>query len=199
MVRKLYIKEDLDSDMVSLKKSIKSDIRKVASVDPDVSTYEDLKHIDLNNRYLLVVIDRCERKGLDVDDCIDYVIQYAQTWLKRIDDEYKETDDYNKKVDALISIIDRFLNTNYTVIDKVENQKNIIWTVKAPEGADHDDCISFVDSVVSAVNGRYYGTGRGGSWSMWDILSNGVEFKAGWKDHSDDWEVKIGYRTGNFF
>lgn len=193
---KLHIKEDLNSNL-EFQKTIRRDVRKIAAVDPETTTYEDLKQLDLVP-YFLHAIAHCEKKGLPIEDCVDYVIEQSRQWLDWIQGEYNKKAEYDKKVDSLIPVLNSFLKSNYVILDYDKNDEGAKWTIKAPAHATQDDCVDFVDSVVNAIDGKYYITARGGSWSRWDILANGVQLKAGWKAHTKNWEVEMDYRYSNF-
>ena len=63
--------------------------------------------------------------------------------------------------------------------DIVQADEEMIIVVE-PEGSTREDLIEFVDSIKGIIGGRYYGTGRGGSWTAWNLMSpDGVEFQAG--------------------
>lgn len=193
---KLHINEGLDSNL-EFQKTIKRDVRKIAAVDPETTTYEDLKQLDLSVPYFSKAIAHCEEKGLSIEDCIDYVIEQSRQWLDWVQSEYNQKAEYDKKVDSLIPVLNSFLKSNYVILDYDKNDEGAKWTIEAPTNATHDDCIEFADSIVDAVNGKYYMTTRGGSWSNWHILANGVELKAGWKLHTKNWEVELNYRYSN--
>lgn len=197
-VKKLKIRESLNGFEKRIR-DIKTDIRKIAAVDPDTTTYEDLKQLNFTVLNIQRDIEKSEKKGLSIEDCIDNIIDATMHGLKFLKDRNNEKVEYDKKVDALIPIIDTFLKDNYTVINVDKTGEGVFWTIEPPKRSNHDDCIAFVDSVVDAVNGKYYMTGRGSCWSSWHILSNGVELIAGWKSHTNNWEVEIDYLYHDYF
>ena len=173
-------------------KQVKAYIRKIASLDPNVTTYEDLMSLDWSGmRMIEDEIRRCESKGLSVEDCIDSVIEDLRYWVKWMNDEMKKSSEYKDKIDRVYSVLDTFLQSNYKVQNKIDSSEGYFWTIIPPKNADHDDCIAFVDSVVDAVNGHYNTTGRGGSWSRWNIIcDDGVRLSAGWLGRTY-WSVQL--------
>jgi hypothetical protein len=88
--------------------------------------------------------------------------------------------------------LDVFLQNNYNVLNTTSSSDGYSWTIIPPKNSNHDDCIAFVDSIVDAVDGRYYTTGRGWSWSRWWLIcDDGVRIEAGWSDRKDYWVVNL--------
>ena len=194
---KLHIRENLNNN-IELQKDIKKSIRTLAALDTDVTTYEQLEQLNSIIPAFLSYVKRFKNKGLPIEDCIDYIIQEAYGWLKLVQKEYNEKLEYDKKVDLLSTTLNKFLQSNYTILDYDKNDEGCYWTIEAPTNATHEDCIDFVDRIVDATSGRYSGTGRGGSWSQWWIVADGVRLEAGWEDHSINWEVRIPYKSSTF-
>jgi hypothetical protein len=194
---KLHIRENLNNN-IELQKDIKKSIRTLAALDTDVTTYEELEQLNSMLPAFLSSVKRFKNKGLPIEDCIDYIIQEAYEWLKLVQKEYNEKLEYDKKVDLLSTTLNKFLQSNYIVLDYDKNTEGCCWTIEAPTNATHEDCIDFVDSIVATTYGKYSGTGRGGSWSKWWIVADGVRLEAGWKDHSNNWEVTIPYKFTTF-
>ena len=183
---KKYIKSS--TDHAGLYNAIKLDRRKVASLDPDTTTYEDLKQIDWNSsRLISVMIEHDEDAGMSVDDCIEDLIDTFQERIADCKNEMDKERDYNVRAEQLRDSLSAFLDDAYNVIDETESS----WIIEPPAGATHQDCIAFVDDVKDEIDGRYHGTGRGGSWTVWDLLSaDNVRVKAGWT-RDDMWYVEI--------
>ncbi len=135
------------------------------------------------------IVERYVEKGMSEEDAIEKMqTQIMRTWNKWKEDVVKFRADadnayatFNKVKDAL---------TQYELIEA--NEDACILKYRPIDGATHKDCVEFVDAVVAAVKGRYNFTGRGGSWTRWDILtSEGVALKAGWDSDGDIWSVSF--------
>lgn len=183
---KKYIKAT--TDYAGLYQALRADRRKVASLDPDTTTYEDLAAIEWDSsRTTSWIIDSDREKGMSVEDCIEDLIDTFQERLAFCKNEMDKERDYNARAEQLRDILSTFLDEEYNVIDETESS----WIIEPPAGATHQDCIAFVDSIKDTIDGRYHGTGRGGSWTVWDLLSaDNVRVKAGWT-RDDMWYVEI--------
>lgn len=183
---KRYIK--CTTDYNGMYNAYRADRRKLASLDPVSTTYEDLRHIDYESgRLLTIILDHAEEQNVPVDDCIEDLIDACIENMKYAKDAIAKSEKYSTAASQLHSILSDYLDDYYNVIDQTENS----WTIEPPANATHQDCIEFADNVKDAINGRYYGTARGGSWTTWDLLSeNNVEVKVGWT-RDDSWYVEI--------
>ena len=183
---KKYIKAT--TDYAGLYQALKRDRRKVASLDPDTTTYEDLAAIEWNSgRTSSWIIDSNKKKGMSIEDCIEDLIDTFQERLAFCKNEMDKEREYNARAEQLREILNAFLDDAYNVIDETE----FGWIIEPPADSTHQDCIKFVDDVKDAIDGRYYGTGRGGSWTAWDLLSaDNVRVKAGWT-RDNMWYVEI--------
>lgn len=177
-------------------KELKAIIRQVASLDPDVTTYEELHNIAKQFGYDSVV-RQYEQKGLSIEDCIDKLIDELRYWVKYGNEQQQKKVEYDNTIDnRLIPKITKYLNNNYTVIDTDRDDEHMFWCVKPP--VEGESVIDFVDGIVATVNGDYTFTGRGGSWSVWNLVtSDGIQLKAGWDirydKFGDNWMVEIPY------
>lgn len=135
------------------------------------------------------LVERKMAKGMTESEAIDstetYLMKCLSQWKSDIvkfkDDAANAMRSFNIVKDAL---------SQYELISADED--NCVLKYQPVEGATHKDCIQFVDAVVAAVDGRYDGTGRGGSWTRWDIItSDGVKLKAGWEGKEDIWSVSF--------
>ena len=183
---KKYIKSS--TDYAGWYRALKADRRKVASLDPDTTTYEDLHQIDWESgRTSSQIVDSNEKKGMNVEDCIEDLIDTFQENLAYCKNEMDKERDYNASAEQLHGSLSAFLDDAYNVIDETE----FSWIIEPPVDATHQDCIAFVDDVKDAIDGRYYGTGRGGSWTAWGLLSaDNVRVTAGWT-RDNMWYVEI--------
>ncbi len=154
-------------------------------------TVEDVKaHAEEFQIYDCVkLVERKMANGMTESEAIDstetYLMKCLSQWKSDIVKFKDDTDvamrSFNLVKDAL---------SQYELISADED--NCVLKYQPVEGATHKDCIQFVDAVVAAVGGRYNGTGRGGSWTRWDIItSDGVKLKAGWDGKEDIWSVSF--------
>lgn len=183
---KKYIKANVD--FMGLVQALKRDRRKAASLDPDTTTYDDLKAIEwTSGRSPEWWIEGSEKRGESVEECIDHLIDGFGEQLEWNYGEIAEQQVYRQNVEALRPIISEYLDDNYNVIDQTDTK----WIIEPYADASHQDCIDFVDNFRKAINAKYTGTGYGGSWSVWDLFSeDGVYIKAGWT-RDDMWFVEI--------
>ena len=79
------------------------------------------------------------------------------------------------------------------ISDINETNNNIYISIDSPYIESREDLISFVDDVKATVGGRFSGTGRGGSWTAWDLISeNNISLKVGLVSSMDEKYVKPG-------
>lgn len=150
-------------------KLLKQDFRNLAKCE----TVEDIKNTEWN--YWRV--DRFVDKADDIDEFIDSWLDSLRELIQQCKEDYAMSADYTVSAENWINMLYNQLNEEYELVDF--DPAKII--VKAPEGATHRDCINFVDHIVDLIDGKYIQTGRGGSWTAWNLKSNdGVQFKAGW-------------------
>ena len=183
---KKYIRAN--TDFAGWVKALRRDRRKVAALDPDTTTYEDLKAMEWSGgRFPEILIAGCEKRNESVEECIDKLLEQFEESIQWNLENLAEQQIYNQNVAEIEPMISEYLDDYYNVIDQTEHG----WIIEPPANATQQDCIEFVDNFRKAIKGEYFGTGHGGSWSVWDLLSEDhVYIKAGWT--SDDmWFVEI--------
>lgn len=136
-------------------------------------------------RYINMAV---EEKGTPVEDAIQDNIEYLSDKIKEKKIELRDAIHYERKSEELMNSIESQLKQEgYSVSRDDENDIVVI----PPEGATHKDCIEFVDKIVAMIGGKYSLTGRGGSWTAWNLRShNNVRLKAGWT-RDDNWMVEL--------
>lgn len=167
-------------------KALKQDFRNLATCE----TAEDVKSIQWNYWNIGKMVDDAD----DIDEFIDSWLDTFRDMIKQCKEDYAMSADYTVSAESWINMLYNQLNEEYELID-FDTTKIVI---QAPEGATHDDCINFVDHIVDLIDGKYIETGRGGSWTAWNIKSNnGVRFKAGWYNGSGsgEWFVQADVST----
>ena len=165
--------------------ALRGDIKLLMNCD----TAEDVKaHAEEFQMYNCAnIIERKMAKGMSEADAIDstetFLMKYFGQWKS---DMVKFRDDAALAMQTFQTVKNAL--SQYELISA--NEDACVLKYRPIEGAAHKDCIEFVDAVVAAVDGKYNFTGRGGSWTRWDIrTAEGVMLKAGWDDDGDTWSV----------
>ena len=165
--------------------ALRGDIKLLMNCD----TAEDVKvHAEEFQMYNCAnIVERKMAKGMSEADAIDS----TETYLMNCLSQWK-SDMVKFRDEAAVAM--QTFNTVKNALSQYElisaDEERCVLKYRPIEGAAHKDCIEFVDAVVAAVNGKYNFTGRGGSWTRWDIrTADGVMLKAGWDDDGDTWSV----------
>lgn len=184
--------KELKAKMIDLR----ADIRLLSRCD----SYDDVLANADNFQEMNVphLIDNKMKKGLDFDDAYDEVLDSLTQLMNIGKREHGETTAKEQKMDQLSTTLYEGLSRRYPNIIQVDPYK---FYLEPDTDVTHQDCIAFVDNVADIIGGRYYGTGRGGSWTTWNLRSeNDVAVNAGWSDHKswapeDSWIVEIVYNN----
>lgn len=192
---KLYIKSESYRrrelpNYQAMFKAIKQDIRNVAACRNE-QELSDLELKSSNSNYEKQIWnDRFEKMDVtDFDEKIDLIID----WLYDSANYVKKTaDTYSSEIDAADALQDK-------IIDFLSRDYNCIVT---PEGIEvtceamnRDALINMIDSLITNLNGKYHGTGRGGSWTAWNVLlygdgETGVEYQIGPNKDRTAWLIR---------
>lgn len=193
------LKEDIDDAIWSLGHSnmsfadakkhlqdLRSDIKLLFNCETVEEVFEhesEFKEFSCAN-----IIKRKLDKGMSPDDALEFMSDYLmRTWSQWKSDMVVFKDNADKAMVTFNTVKNAL--SQYELISA--DEEKCVLKYRPLEGATHKDCIQFVDDVVAAVDGKYNGTGRGGSWTRWDIItSDGVKLKAGW-DGKDIWSVSF--------
>ena len=162
-------------------KGLLQDIKYVLNSD----NIEDIRAYDKESQgeYILSKLfdSRMNKQNMSFEDAKEDVIDFL---YKARSDAKSELELRNKRSLESKSIMNKVkseLSKDYKLVSESENTLYF----KAPDNSTHDDCIAFVDKVVAVSGGKYKFTGRGGSWTQWDILTPGGSYiKAGY-DYSN--------------
>lgn len=171
-------------------KAIKRDIRNVAACQDE----EDLANLKLtsgNSDYEKRIWDeRFEKQGVtDFDEKIDLIID----WLYDSANYIKETADrYSSEIDVADTLQDKIINFLSRDYNCTVTSEGIEVTC---EVMNRDALINMIDSLIENLNGKYHGTGRGGSWSSWNILlygdgDKGIEYQIGPNADKTAWLIR---------
>lgn len=183
------------SELKTKMADLRADMRLLSRCD----TYDDVIANADNFREMNVpnLIDRHMQKGMDFDEAYDEVLDSLTQLMHIGKREHGETSAKEKKMDELSAKLAVSLKRRYPDIVQVDPYKFYL----VPEVADHQACIAFADNVADLINGNYYGTGRGGSWTTWNMRSaEGVAVNVGWSGHKswapeDSFVVEIVYNN----
>ena len=164
-------------------KGLLQDIKYVLNSD----NIEDIRAYDKESQgeYILSKLfdSRMNKQNMSFEDAKEDVIDFL---YKARSDAKSELELRNKRSLESKSIMNKVkseLSKDYKLVSESENTLYF----KAPDNSTHDDCIAFVDKVVAVSGGKYKFTGRGGSWTQWDILTPGGSYiKAGYDYSNED-------------
>lgn len=123
------------------------------------------------------------RRGMDFDSAVDQIIDDLHEWSVYFKQQSSSYADKEAKMLAVADDIKDALVSQYNLYSINQYAMYI-----EPEVGDHDELVEIADEVESIIGGRYYGTGRGGSWTKYNLRSN------------DDVCVNVGFvgSTDNF-
>lgn len=167
-------------------KALKQDIRNVAACRNE----EDLANLEIkswnSNSEKHIWNSRFEKMGVtDFDEKIDLIIDWLYDSVKYA----KETSDtYTNEIstaDEVQSKIRNYLAQHDYYFDEFDSM-----FIVRPEDLSRDALINFIDDLISTLGGRYHGTGRGGSWTAWNIMIDGIEYQIGPTDSREAWEIR---------
>ena len=149
-------------------------------------TIEDIEAVEWYYFNVPRIVKQQMGLGQTLEESIDSMLDTIHEYIKKTKQEIVQSREYAaKKAQVFETLHD--LSDRYELVDITESK--LIFN--PPEGATHEDCIHFVDDVVNLVNGKYVFTGRGGSWTRWDLKSDsGVNLQAGWEGNGL-WSVNV--------
>ena len=118
----------------------------------------------------------------DTEDVIaELAYECLELLVKAKNDLKKEKERWLAGNRYMSEIVDAIEDGGFDIYDASEEAV----IVMEPEDATREDLIQFVDDIKDLIGGRYYGTGRGGSWTAWNLMSpDGVEFQVGINSHA---------------
>ena len=153
------------------------------------------KVISMLHKYIREVA-RCENQAeLEATEAYS---SRGLTWDKSLQD----ITDFDEKIDIIIETfqkeIDMFKGFQADKLDEISREEQAVADIEAylssigidfdtqedgihvyPTDLSRESLISFIDNLIATLDGRYFGTGRGGSWSAWNVLINGIDFQIG--------------------
>lgn len=151
-------------------------------------TIEDIDSADWNYWKFDRKVHAYMNEGSSFEDAIDQTSDDIQSYIEYAKNEYKRHMNIETHAKELFNKVKSSLSKKYDLSSADEKNAKLVFN--PPVDANHKDCIEFVDDVVAESGGRYSGTGRGGSWTKWNILADDVEFKAGW-GNDDSWVIEF--------
>ena len=180
---KRYVKASIfdDNSYESVRKrltALKQDFKMLAKCD----SLEDVKDTEWVSWNIPHLISLDIEKGQLEEDAIDSILDFLHEQIVECKKDLDDAKEYEDKCSGLMNNLSNTLASIYDVIDVSDEYV----LVQPFEGANHKDCIQFVDQVVSLLGCRFSGTAPGGSWTQWDLITDtGVKLKAGWSDSFD--------------
>lgn len=146
---------------------------------------EDIRAYDKEGQgeYILSKLfdSRMNKRNMSFEDAKEDVIDFLYRTRADAKSELELRNKRSLESKSIMNKVKSELSKDYKLVSESENTLYF----KAPDNSTHDDCIAFVDKVVAASGGKYISTGRGGSWTLWDILTPGDSYiKAGY-DYSN--------------
>ena len=168
-------------------KAVKHDIRAVARC----QTQEDLDACDIeswNPKYIKKAWDELAAKQniTDFDDKIDMILDWLYNQLKYNNDKIEQYSKDVETADRVNESIERYLKMedfDYSIQDDGFHVYTAVYE-------DRDSLIAFIDDLLKDLGGKYFGTGRGGSWTSWNVKINGIEYQIGPHDKDDCWLIR---------
>lgn len=178
---KRYVKASIFDAYEGISKrltALKHDFKMLAKCD----SLEDVKNTEWMSWNISRFISRDIEKGQLKEDAIDNMLDFLHEQIVECKKDLEDAQEYEDKCSGLMNNLSNSIASIYDVIDVSDEYV----LVQPFEGANHKDCIQFVDHVVSLLGCKFSGTARGGSWTQWDLITDtGVKLKAGWSDSFD--------------
>lgn len=162
-------------------KNLLQDIKYVLNSD----NIEDIRAYDKESQgeYILSKLfdSRMNKQNMSFEDAKEDVIDFLYRTRADAKSELELRNKRSLESKSIMNKVKSELSKDYKLVSESEDTLYF----KAPSNSTHDDCIAFVDKVVAVSGGKYTSTGRGGSWTLWDILTPGGSYiKAGY-DYSN--------------
>lgn len=162
-------------------KNLLQDIKYVLNSD----NIEDIRAYDKESQgeYILSKLfdSRMNKQNMSFEDAKEDVIDFLYRTRADAKSELELRNKRSLESKSIMNKVKSELSKDYKLVSESEDTLYF----KAPDNSTHDDCIAFVDKVVAVSGGKYTFTGRGGSWTLWDILTpEGSYIKAGY-DYSN--------------
>ena len=162
-------------------KNLLQDIKYVLNSD----NIEDIRAYDKESQgeYILSKLfdRRMNKQNMSFEDAKEDVIDFLYRTRADAKSELELRNKRSLESKSIMNKVKSELSKDYKLVSESEDTLYF----KAPGNSTHDDCIAFVDKVVAVSGGKYTSTGRGGSWTLWDILTPGGSYiKAGY-DYSN--------------
>lgn len=179
---KRYIKSSSEIERLEqLQKAIRQDLRTLGKV----NSIDELLQIGFQGINEKTVVDVFKRNHPDQVDDFDAFYEYAFEWLLQqrdwAIDQLAYKSDIGKKAHDVATLIKTTFGS--VITSTIDDDNAIYMSVNDPYVESRQDLIQFVDDVKDCIDGEYSGTGRGGSWTAWDLRSDtGVLVKVGIPD-----------------
>lgn len=178
---KRYIKSSSSDKLQLQQAAIKQDIRTLSKAD----SIDDVLSAGFQSINVKHVVDVFRQKYPDQEDDFDAFSDFAYDWLLDTRDwvknEMSKTADAEKAAHDAATLIKTTFGS--VITDVEEDDRYMYISVNDPYVETRDQLFQFVDDVKETIDGNYNGTGRGGSWTAWDLISDkGTSVKVGIPD-----------------
>lgn len=175
--------ETCKSNIIDIKHDIKTLFGCNTIADITNASWESVRKKYIDNK-----IAKLESAGKDFEAIQNEILEIFYYHRSILKDKTDKLEIANKLAAEEMAKLEKDLSAQYTEISNDGTELKF----EIPEGASHNDAIAFADAAEKSLNGRYYVTGRGGSWSAWNLLSaNKLEYQAGWGDNGACFFVKV--------
>lgn len=174
-----YSSKEMSTKLANLRK----DIRVLSRCD----TYDDVVANADNFSEMNVprIIKKYLEKGMDFDEAYDKTLDSLTQLMSIGRKEHDDSKAKESKMDKVSALLSQNLADAYPNIVQVDPYK---FYLVPKESATQSDCVAFVDYVKDTIRGKYYGTGRGGSWTTWNLRSSDdVAVNVGWSSSDKSW------------
>lgn len=156
-------------------------------------TLEELQHTeayrsrgwDRDARMQDTTLDFTEKLDMIIDSLYNEINTFTQFQTEKLDELSRE--------EQAISDIEQYLTGAGISFVTQEDGIHVY-----PDDLGRASLVNFIDNLIAALGGQYFGTGRGGSWTAWHVLINGIDFEIGpidgvilsYKGDEDCWLIK---------
>lgn len=148
-------------------------------------SFDDVQSVEWATWNITNFIKRDIQKGLSEEEAIDGLLDWMYNQINNTKQELEQAKEYEEKSSGLMNNLANGVGGLSSMYDVIQVTKEFI-LIQPWKDAKHKDCIQFVDQVVNLLNCSFSGTGRGGSWTQWNLVTDtGVRLSAGWSSSFD--------------
>lgn len=166
--------------LIGLKKDIKTLLQ--------CNNVEDLNNAEWEVHKLNKSINRIMKDtDRSFDDIVDEFVESLVHEIKSLKTDVLKKEEKLENGKKWISTLTNSLESNGYKVIRADEESLIV----EGNGNNQDDCVAFVDTVVSIIKGKYHGTGKGGSWTTWEVMSeDNIPFRVEC-DRNNNFKIEI--------